>query len=268
MALQCVMWRQRLRYIAATVILLNGCNANAGRAAIFGPDDRVYVTAVPGSPFSPIGVVQKGAITGRYGTGTLVGTCDVLTSQHIFSTGASPIGGRVKFTAGIGTREEASSRGTVIVAGGREKYPLPNQEYQAVAHDWMLVRLDRCLGAIFGHANLRTWARGEDDFSHVQSLGYPMDRDRVQGATLDPSCKIRGIYTLVWFNDCATMQGSSGGPLFRLSPSEESPRMEIFAIQTAGFGKGINASFWLGNANQATPVSMILPYIQRYLSRR
>jgi V8-like Glu-specific endopeptidase len=259
------MWRDRLPSIAAVVILFSSISA-VGHAAIFDSDDRVYVSTARSSPFSPVGIVHHGLLIEHYATGALIDECHVLTSQHIFGSRVSPIGARVRFTAGIGTADRTSSGGTVVAAGGREKYLLANQRYEAVAHDWTLVLLDKCLGALLGYATLRAWPRGVDDLSQLQSLGYPMDRHRLSGATLDPSCKIRGVYTLVWLNDCATLPGSSGGPLFRLSPLESGKHMEIYAIQNGGFGKGPNTAFWDGNANQATPAWMILPYVQRYLS--
>jgi V8-like Glu-specific endopeptidase len=259
--------RDKLRQAAGIAVLFSGLFPSVGRATIFGADDRVYVTTARGLPFSPVGLVRRGLLIEHYGTGTLIDPCHVLTSQHLFGSNDSAIGGRVKFTAGLGTAGEVSSGGTVVLTGGRESYQSANEQYEAVAHDWMLIRLDKCLGAIFGYASLRTWPDGGIDLSGLKSLGYPVDRERLKGATLDPSCKVRGVYTLVWLNDCATMPGSSGGPLFRLSSSERGTTMEIYAIQTAGFGKGTNTVFWIGNANQATPVWMILPYIQQYFSR-
>lgn len=260
------MWRERLRSLGAAAILLSWLCADVVHATIFGPDDRAYVTPARGSAFSPVGLVGRGLLIERYATGTLIDDCDVLTSQHIFSSQASPVGGRLKFTAGLGTPDQMSSEGTVVAAGGRGKYPSTSERYEKVAHDWILVRLDKCLGARFGYAFLKAWPRGVNDLSHLQSLGYPIDRNRLKGLTLDPSCEARGVYALVWLNDCAALPGSSGGPLFRLSTSKDGKsHMEIYAMQTAGFGKGANTSFWAANANQATPVAMILPYIQRYL---
>lgn len=261
------MWRDKLPAIVRIVAFLSGFYPTIGQTTIFGSDDRLYVTTARGSPFSPVGFVSRGLLVEHFGTGTLIDQCDVLTSQHIFDLGASPIGKRVNFTAGVGTVDQASSRGTVVLSGGREGYQSANEQYEAVAHDWVLVRLDTCLGAIFGYAKLRAWPRGADALAHLRSIGYPMDRDRHAGATLDPSCKVSGVYVFVWLNNCATLPGSSGGPLFRLSASDHGAVMEIYAIQTAGFAKGSDPILWTGNANQATPVAMILPFLQPYLSR-
>jgi V8-like Glu-specific endopeptidase len=260
------MWRDKLPKVVRFAILLSGFCATEGPATIFGADKRVYVTTARGSPFSPVGLVRRGSLMEHYGTGTLIDQCDVLTSQHILTTGASAIGRRVKFTAGLGTLDQASSGGTVVLTGGRETHQSPKEHYEAVAHDWMVVRLDKCLGTTFGYAELRALPPG-GDLGGLESLGYPVDRDRRKGATLDPSCKVSAVYTLVWLNDCATLPGSSGGPLFRLSRSQRGTAMEIYAIQTAGFGRRPNTTFWSGNANQATPVWMILPQIQPDFSR-
>lgn len=262
------MRRHGLQTLLLIVVLVCGFHSSPGGAAIFDTDDRQYVSPARSSPFSAVGLVSRGPLSGRYSTGTLVDDCHVLTAQHVFGLRLSPLGKRVKFTGALGTPDQLSSEGTVIATGGLEKYSSPDQAYDARAHDWLLIRLDKCLGATLGYAQLSAWPHGVDDLSHLQSVGYPMDRKRRSGLTLDPACAARGVYTNVWFNDCATMPGNSGGPLFRLSRLGGITRLEVYAIQSAGYGKGTGVRFWRGNANQATPVWTILPSLRTYLSAR
>jgi V8-like Glu-specific endopeptidase len=262
------MRRPRLQDILCGSILLGAFCSSFASAAIFESDDRHYVSSDLGSPFSPVGLVKRGVLIEHFTIGTLVDECHVLTSQHMFNSQASPIGKRLAFTGALGSKHQLSSGGTVIAAGGLEKYRSNDQQFVARAHDWLLLRLDKCLGMTLGFAKLRAWPSGADELAHLQSVGYPMDRRRSLGLTLDPSCGIRGVYTLVWLNDCASLPGNSGGPIFRLSQSNGRPRLEIYAIQNAGWYEPKAIAFRTGIENQATPVSAILPNIQKYLAQR
>ena len=257
------MWCARL--LLRRLILIGGLVSNVATAAIFDSDDRQFVSTATGSPFSAVGLVSTGSIFGGYMTGTLVDECHVLTSQHILPAEASPIGKRLKFTGALGTTDEVSTHGTVVAAGGYEKYQESNQQYEARAHDWILLRLDTCVGATLGFAALRAFPRGRDDLSHVESAGYPVGRKRRAGLTIDPLCRIRHSYALVWLNDCATLPGNSGGPIFELNTRSGKPQLEVYAIQSAGYYGRRAIPFRAGIENQATPVSAILPYIQPYL---
>lgn len=262
------MWRPRLRGILCSSILLGALCSNFARAAIFESDDRYYVSSDLGSPFSPVGLVKRGVLVEHFTMGTLVDECHVLTSQHMFNSQSSPIGKRLTFTGALGSKHQMSSAGTVVAAGGLEKYRSIDRQYESRAHDWLLLRLDRCLGMTLGFAKLRAWPAGADELAHVQSVGYPVDRQRSLGLTLDPSCGIRGVYTQVWLNDCASLPGNSGGPIFRLSRSKGRPQLEIYALQNAGWYERKAIPFRAGIENQATPVSAILPNIEKYLSPR
>jgi hypothetical protein len=75
------------------------------------------------------------------------------------------------------------------------------------------------------------------------------------------------VYAQVWLNDCASLPGNSGGPIFRLSRTNGHPQLEIYAIQNAGWYERKAVPLRAGIENQATPVSAILPNIERYLSK-
>ena len=246
-------------------ILFGLPSSTAASATIFNADDRQYVIPARGSAFSAIGLVARGLLIERYGTGTLIDECHVLTAQHVLGLEGSPIGARARFTGALGTADEVTSEGTVVAAGGREAYPA--QSFEALARDWVLIRLDTCLGARLGFARLRTQPIEASELAHVESAGYPVGRHRRTGLTVDPSCEIRGLYALVWLNDCATLHGTSGGPIFRIIQSDGKPQLEIYAIQSAGGDERKAVPFSAASANQATPVWGILPAIQKYLSQ-
>ena len=234
-------------------------------AAIFDSDDRQFVSTVPGSPYSPIGLVRR-RFPGAYETGTLVDECHVLTSQHIFGDRRSPIGKRLTFTGAVGSKQQVSSGGTVVAAGGLENYRAADQLREARGNDWLLLRLDACLGRILGYAKLHEGPATAFELKSVENAGYPMDRSRRSGLTVDPSCEIRAIHTLVWLHDCATLQGNSGGPIFRLFIVGGMQQLEVFAIESAGIRQIRPIAYVPGWGNWATPVSMIMPNIQKLVS--
>ena len=232
-------------------------------AVIFDNDDRVQVSTAPGSIYSPIGIAS-GAPETRYATATLVDRCHVLTSQHIFGTRRSPLGQRLWFSEAPGSTPRLRSAGTVIAAGGMERFSRPEQDYEARARDWLLIRLDACLGSVLGSAELSIPANSAE-LDHVENAGFPVDKGLNHGLTVDPSCEVRSVWKLVWLHDCATRVGNSGGPIFRIVRDSPKPHLEVYAIESGGWPIGGIHSFNAEFANQATPVSQILPYIKQYL---
>ena len=226
-------------------------------AAIFDQDDRITVSTAPGSPYAPIGRVTREGIVPLHTTGT------VLTSQHLFGQQRA-MGRRVVFTAAIGTRDQASSRGTVVAAGGYEKHPIATELDAAIASDWIVVKLDTCLGRSLGFATIRTYPQTAAELAHVESAGYPADRPWQAGLTVDPSCAIRGLYAQVWLNDCAALSGNSGGPIFRVAKSEGRQQLEVYAIQSRAFSYRGVVPFAGGYENMATPV--LIPDFQRLVA--
>lgn len=238
-----------------TVLGLLTFGLDAARAAIFETDDRIIVDTTPGSPFAPIGIVYRGDIGQHYTTGTLIGRCHVLTSQHLFGW-RSPIGRRVTFSAAVGSPYEVSSRGTVMAAGGYEQHPTASEWSEATGEDWLVVRLDRCLGNSLGYAKLRTSISRPGELSHLSSAGYPADHSRRAGLVVDPTCQVRKVYALVWLNDCAALPGNSGGPLFRILADGGRDQLQVYAIQSRGYQWRGVAPFRSGEENAATPATM------------
>ena len=245
--------------------LLLGVAAVAS-ASIFGTDDRLVVSHSKGSPFAPIGVVSDAA-NNRYGTAFLVDECHALTAEHV--TAANDEGSRLDFL--VGQREnldfEKKTGATVVESGG-----FSEREWNRDA-DWLLLRLDQCLGREFGYLKLK--AEPAPKRSTFQSAGYPSDRRSLKGQlVVDPHCALIGEAARVWLHTCAGRAGDSGGPLFHYDPQAADGAIEVYAIQVAANGTSIakepsRRDFdpdqpFIG-LNEAVPVANILPRIRKYL---
>ena len=229
--------------------------AQAAHAAVFGKDDREYVVTTPGSPYSPVGLVRVGL---NRATGTLISRCDVLTVQHVYGLSKpivrDPRGERAKFSGSVGSERPISSKGTIIAAGGwKHLKPSDQRYYDDIGSDWMIIRLDKCLGEKLGWARLGTSANGSGatDPKDLLDAGFPADRDSELGLSVDPACAIRGVASRVLFHDCATMRGNSGGPIFRLISTDGVQRMEIVGIVSAVWSYSYAATEVRGQENVA-----------------
>lgn len=241
--------------------LLTGL-AGVASASIFGTDDRLVVSHARGSPFAPIGVAYDRAAD-RYGTAFLVDQCHALTAEHVAS---SARGARLEFL--VGQRDdldfERRTGATVIDSGGFD-------ERQWNRHaDWLLLRLDQCLGRDFGHVRL---ASAEPKRATFHSAGYPSDRQRLKGQlVVDPHCSLVGEASRLWLHTCAGRAGDSGGPLFHFDP--EANELEVYAVQVAANQRHVarepsrrdfDPEQPFVGLNEAVPVANILPRIRKYL---
>jgi V8-like Glu-specific endopeptidase len=211
--------------------------AEASSAAVFGVDDRHYVSTASGSPYSPVGLVRVG---GQRATGTLINRCDVLTVQHVYGRYVQvvhdPRGERASFEGSVASGHPLSSKGTIIAAGGwRHLKPSSSRFNDDLGSDWMIIRLDECIGDKLGWAMLGTSTNQptKTDPKHLQSAGFPLDRSDRSGLSVDSDCMIRGVAQRVLLHDCATTPGNSGGPIFRLVTIDGVQRMEIVGIVSA-----------------------------------
>lgn len=235
-------------------------------AMVFEKDDRLQILTDSRSPYSPIGIVY-GARETRYATATLIDDCHVLTVQHIFGTRYSPIGMKLWFKTGMGTAQSLKSQGEVVAAGGLEVYNGAALGPEARARDWLLLRLETCLGKTAGSARLVAADPRSAKLQHVQTAGFPVDRRIKDGLTIDPSCRIRSARPLVWLHDCATRVGNSGGPIFHVAQRDGESVLEVYAIESGGWPiKGVQP-LTPGYENQATPAWQILPHVARFLKR-
>lgn len=232
-------------------------------AAVFDQDDRIPVASDPGKPFSPIGVVYTASKT-HYATGFLVSECHVLTVKHVVGDNSPAENKRLLFGVGPRTMKGAWTTKGRVVANGQFMFRDSAREVgQGRSRDWLLLKLDNCLGRTFGFLTL-TSARLDAGFQ-VASAGFPRDRS-LKFPTLDPACKIRAPLGQTVLHDCASRAGSSGAPIFRQVSRNGISMVEVVAMHSAGVpDKGVRA-FDYAYSSIAIPMGSILPKIRQLIA--
>lgn len=235
--------------------------ASTASAAVFDIDDRIAEQGTP-ADLMAIGVVRDG--NSHRATAFLVGDCEVLTARHASGKRSTAIGQRLMF-ARPGA-EDGGSSGTVVAEG--EFDPRHHRHPADYQGDWMLLRLERCLGrggvAVQLNPVSISWPRSSPT---MQSAGFPGQRRWRKGITRDPACRVRMVINGICQNDCAALPGDSGSPLFTLEGEGDQRRMIVYAMQVA-------ADHWPGvqpwqvsRANLAIDASVIAPLIAPFLTR-
>lgn len=244
--------------------------AGMASASIFGADDRLVVGHARGTPFAPIGVAYDPE-SNIYGTGILVDACHVLTAQHVAGDREdNPVGDRFDFLVGQQQGKQFANRtgASVIASGG-----FTERRWNRDA-DWLLLKLDQCLGKQYGHVRLRDEGSAGRPAA-LRSAGYPSDIADVRGLlVMDPHCRLVGEAKRLWLHTCAGRSGDSGGPLFELRRGPGGVEMDVYAIQAAAFPTHVakepdraafNPDQPFTGLNEAVPVANILPRIRKYL---
>lgn len=232
-------------------------------AAIFDRDDRIAITA-PDARFLPIGIV-KGGRRVAYATGFLVSDCHVLTVKHAAGRVARVTGRRMTFRLPFAGRE-GSSRGTVIAAGELDLVADPNRLDRR--EDWLLLRLDSCLGRRFGALALADQPDQSGSFrTFLLSAGFPVDRSWRRQLTVDPQCRVRGQPLQLMVHDCSSLPGNSGSPIFVTVQRGGRSALEVVAMHSTAAVTGGVRAYRPEDGSVATRMADILPAIRAYLSR-
>jgi len=235
--------------------------------ATFGRDDRVAVTR-PGAEFLPIGIV-KGGKGVAYATGFLVGDCHVLTVKHAAGRVASVAGRRMTFRLPFAGRD-GSSAGSVVASGGLDLVGDPNRLDRR--EDWLLLRLDRCLGQRFGilalvdklekSGPIRT--AGTDA---LFSAGFPIDQPWRRQLTIDPECRVRGGAGHLFVHDCSSLPGNSGSPIFKTVWRDGRASLGVLAMHSTATASRRVLAYRGEDGSVATRMADVVPAIRAYLSR-
>ena len=250
----------RPNFLPRVWLLLAAILASQAQASVFDRDDRITESADVHGDSAPIGMMWADKLA----TGFLVSQCHVLSVQHVFEGAAPAIGRRAVFGAlASDPHHWTASWGTVIAAG--ELAGDPSDYDAARAADWVLMRLDKCLGKKLGFVTLATArpALTRD----LKSAGYPYDRRDRGGITVDPACRIAGTRQRVWLNDCAALSGNSGSPIFSEIQQNGRTVLYVYAMQSAAHDSSAPVQFNPARANVATPMAGIIPQIEDIIGR-
>ena len=184
--------------------------------------------------YAPIGVITGGQSVGR-GPGFLVDRCHVLSVKHVAGHTDSVLGRRLHFRVPTSKSQSLASAGTVVAAGNLDvKRNLLSQDRFG---DWMLLKLDTCLGAIVGFVEINSSAVTSSSLAlsgnSFQSAGFRNRWDWRQGPAFDRSCMIKVISPRQLWNDCDVRPGDSGGPLFDSVIVGGKTKYRVLGIQSA-----------------------------------
>jgi Trypsin-like peptidase domain len=227
--------------------------------ATFGQDDRIAVTR-PDAAFLPIGVVKGGKHV-AHATGFLVSDCHVLTVKHAAGRVGNVMGRRMTFRLPSAGRD-GTSAGIVVAAGELDLVADPDRLDRS--KDWLLLRLDRCLGGRFGSLSLGQ--SGSPSSRTLMSAGFPSDRSWRRQLTIDPQCRLRGTPLGLFVHDCSSLPGNSGSPIFTTTWRDGQPSLVVIAMHsTAAVTKRV-LTYRPEDGSVATRISDVLPAIRAHLA--
>lgn len=230
----------------------------AAFASIFDNDDRATLGS-DDTRLDPVGIVSasKG---GPYGTAFLINACYALTAKHVIHH-PEPIGRQVilRFAPWRQSNRLNTTSAIVVIAGGRAA------ALSDLSQDWVLLRLNRCLGRTLGHFELssvpvKIQPEELNITPNLVAVGFSNDRSLARRPTIDTTCRVRLITSFGLLHDCATLRGNSGGPL--MAWNKDSGKYEVFAINVAGEHDPIPRPFDLRSANVAVSIQGILPALK------
>ena len=207
---------------------------DALRPGIIGADDRTLLTAA-GPPWDAIGQVNTaGFRSAGQCTGTLVAPGIVITAAHCLAnpaTGKPFPAGDIHFLAGVRGSDykgHATARCVRFLDGGAApRAPMPARPRLAdLAVDAAAIVLDGPVGV--EPAMLATEVKAAPGL-RLTHVAYPGDRR--YAPVVHRNCSLLGASGdgALWFNDCDTHPGSSGGPVL----VEEAGAYRVAAIEIA-----------------------------------
>jgi Trypsin-like peptidase domain len=250
----------RLRRLGAFA----GCLlALAAQANVFVEDRRQQQDAAQ-PPWRSVGVLRDSR-SGAGGTAFLVGNCHVVSAQHV-ARPKGRTGQVIEFFIGADPtrpRRFASRSRARVVAAGR----FSSRDYEGMAGDWAVLRLDSCLGRRYGFLRLaRVPAQDPMPQGDLAVAGFPHSRAHLPGITVERGCKARdhGPVSGLVGVDCAFESGMSGGPILEYQPGR-GWRVVGLVQQSLGSVTGILEDYSMVHRNQMLSVSAFRPAVEQVL---
>ena len=221
----------------------------------------------PGPDFLPIGIVTGGKGI-AYATGFLVSDCHVLTVKHAAGRVAHVEGRRMMFRLPFAGPDGASA-GSIVAAGNLDLVADPNRLDRS--EDWLLLRLDRCLGKRFGSLELsdppdKSGPIGSSAPAALFSAGFPIDQSWRRQLTIDPACRLRSVTGHLFVHDCSSLPGNSGSPIFATVWRDGRACVEVVAMHSTATAASRILAFRGEDGSVATRMADVLPAIRAYLS--
>lgn len=257
-----------MRSRLALVLSLLLAAARPGAANIFESDDRLLAGREAGGPFAAVVAVTQDeadpAARPRFGSGTLVSPCHVLTAHHIAFDTPGTEGGEVVSLVHLGPPRAGFPFALTLRAQAVLWGDLADHAYA----DWALLRLERCLGPEWQPWPLRPLAFAEALAlgGTLGSAGHPAWETR-QAVTVDPACQVHEAHGRIegWWHDCAVSVGQSGGPIFLV---DGEGHRHLVAIVVGDFSpqREVIPAWDVRAANVAVPVANFAPLLRAVLA--
>jgi hypothetical protein len=242
------------------------CVVQAAQANIFVKDRREQRDATQ-PILRSVGVLHH-ADSGAGGTAFLVSSCHIATAYHVaFAVGrkthtaqvetAQPrIGHAADFLIGLNPRVASSFAVRTrarVVAFGR----FSTSDFEGMAGDWAILRLDHCLGRKYGYLKV---ARPDPDnpmpTGALMTVGFPRSRATHPGITVESGCRARdhGPVAALVGVDCAFESGMSGGPVLE---RQRDGRWRVVGLiqQSMASVDGVLPAYSMEHRNQMLGVS-------------
>ena len=83
---------------------------------------------------------------------------------------------------------------------------------------------------------------------------------------VDPHCRVRGELIQEWLNDCASLPGSSGGPIFQHLKVDGRDVIRLVGMQTSAWHSREPRPYHTIYANRATKIGYLAQQIKPFLS--
>ncbi len=211
---------------------------------IFGPDQRVEAP-LDKDPYRQVVRIQR-RNHGEWGrcTGAIIGPKLVLTALHCFDDivdwETDELRDIVVAEAQArGHQVARMSRVAQVVARGNWTADAP----RARSEDWAILRLEADLSEQFGALGIGVEITGTEDLNTGDLLvpGYgnsSFQRGRIM--TVGEPCSAKNFFPSgLFYHDCATTRGSSGGPVLKCVPQAQGGQAcTIIGVNVAEFRNG------------------------------